>query len=288
MARQNGDAFRYVISVVLYGTIGLFLRYVGVPSEIVALCRGAMGSLFIYGYLRLKGQRLDAGAIRSNLSLLILSGISLGLNWIFLFAAYMHTSVAIASLCNYMAPMIVILLAPIVLREKLNLRRLPCVAAALVGIVLVSHPWDAATGSAAGVIYGLTAAACFVVIVICNRKMRSIPSLDRSVIQLALSALTILPYALIKNKGASLVWDTRSVLIILMLGIVHTGIAYIFYFRGMSSLPVQTFAILGYLEPAVSVICSALFLNEAMGAAGWIGTVMIIGAAVVSEIIPDS
>ena len=285
--RKQRDLIGYIISVVLYGTIGLFLRHTALPSEIVALCRGALGSLFIYVYLRLKGQRPDRAAIKRNLPLLLLSGISLGLNWVFLFAAYMHTSVAIASLCNYMAPMIVILIAPAVLREKLNKRKLPCAAAALLGIILVSHPWDAAQGSAAGVIFGLTAAGCFVVIVICNRKMQGIPSLDRSVIQLALSALTCLPYVLIKNKGASLSWDTRSVMIILMLGIVHTGIAYIFYFRGMASLPVQTFAILGYLEPVVSVLCSALFLREPLGLAGGIGTVLVIGAAVASEVIGE-
>jgi drug/metabolite transporter (DMT)-like permease len=68
-----------------------------------------------------------------------------------------------------------------------------------------------------------------------------------------------------------------------MLGVLHTGVAYCLYFSGMGSLPVQTVAILGYLEPVVSVLCSAFFLREAMGVSGWIGAVLIIGAAVVSE-----
>ncbi|MBQ7144079.1 MAG: EamA family transporter [Oscillospiraceae bacterium] len=277
------ERFKYILAVVLYGTIGMLLRYVSAPSELVAMCRGLLGSGFILLVLRLQGRRLDWEAIRRNRKWLLVAGVSLGLNWIFLFAAYMQTTVAIASLCNYMAPLIVILIAPLALRERLDKRKMPCVAAAFLGIVLVSGVWNGGAGSLSGVIMGLLAAVCFVVIVICNRKLRDIPALDRSVVQLALSALTILPYVLFHNRGVVLTLDARSVLIILTLGVLHTGLAYCWYFSGMGSLPVQTVAILGYLEPVVSVLCSALFLREAMGPAGWIGAVLIIGAAVVSE-----
>ena len=277
---------KYITAVVLYGTIGLFLRYVTVPSEIVAMCRGMIGSVFIFLYLKAKHRNPDVKAIRRNWKVLLVAGISLGLNWIFLFAAYMHTTVAIASLCNYMAPIIVIMIAPLALHEPLDKRKMPCVIVAFIGIILVSGVWNGETPNVSGVLMGLAAAGCFVVIVICNRKIRDIDALDKSVIQLLISACTIFPYVLIRNAGAPLHVDMRSVLIILVLGIVHTGIAYCLYFSGMGSLPVQTVAILGYLEPVVSVLCSVLFLHERMGVAGWIGAGMILGAAVVSEAIP--
>ena len=277
------ERMRYVTAVVLYGTIGMFLRYVDLPSEIVALCRGSIGALFIFLYQKSRHQVIDREAIRRNLFWLLLSGICLGLNWIFLFAAYIQTTVAIASLCNYMAPAIVVLIAPLLLHEPLEKRKLPCVAAALVGIILVSGVWNGSVGSISGVIMGLAAALCFVGIVICNRKIHDIDAMDKSVVQLAVSALTILPYVLVRNFHASLQWTLPSVLIILMLGAIHTGVAYCLYFSGMGSLPVHTVAILGYLEPVVSVLCSALFLHESMGPAGWAGAVLIIGAAVLSE-----
>ena len=277
------ERVKYILAVVIYGTIGLFLRYVSLPSEIVALCRGIIGSGFILLYLRAKRQRVNVPAIRQNLFWLAASGICLGLNWIFLFAAYMHTTVAIASLCNYMAPIIIILIAPIVLHEPLDMRKIPCVIAALIGIVLVSGVWGGSVGNIAGIFLGFASASCFVGIVICNRKIHDVPAFDKAAFQLAMSALTILPYVLLKNHGAALEVDLRSVLIILTLGIVHTGIAYCFYFSGLGSLPVQTIAILGYLEPVVSVLCSAFFLREALGITGWIGAVLVLGAAVVSE-----
>ena len=281
------ERIKYITAVILYGTIGMLLRYVHLPSEIVAMCRGILGSAFILVFLKVKGRRMDRSAICRNLKWLVLGGFCLGLNWIFLFAAYMQTTVAIASLCNYMAPIIVILIAPAVLREKLDRRKMPCVLAAFAGIVLVSGVWNGSIGSVSGLIMGLAAALSFVVIVICNRKIREIQALDKSVIQLAISAVTILPYVLVKNWGTPLNLDTQSVLIILVLGLVHTGFAYCLYFSGMGSLPVQTVAILGYLEPVVSVLCSAFFLHETMDVAGWIGAALIIGAAVVSESLPE-
>ncbi len=222
-------------------------------------------------------------AIRKNRIWLLISGVCLGLNWVFLFAAYLHTTVAIASLCNYMAPMIVIVVAPAVLHERLNKRKIPCVIAAFVGIILVSGFWNGEIGDAAGILMGLMAAICFVIIVICNRKMQGINPYDKSIVQLVISAVTVLPYVLVKNWGIEINWNVKSVVIIIVLGLVHTGVAYCLYFSGMTTLPVQTVAILGYLEPVVSVICSAVILHEHMNISGWIGAVLILGAAIISE-----
>ena len=278
---------KYIAAVIIYGTIGMTLRYISFPSEVVVLCRGAVGSLVVLLYTLWRHTPPDRAAIRKNLGWLFLSGVALGLNWVFLFAAYRRTTVAVASLCNYMAPLIVILAAPLALRERLNKKKLPCVAVALLGIVLVSGVADGGLGNPAGVALGLTAAACFVCIVLCNRKLRDIRAMDRALVQLAVSAATILPYALVHNRGVPLQADLRSLLVVLMLGVLHTGVAYCFYFSGMASLPVQTVAVLGYLEPVVSVLCSALFLREAMTPAGWLGAALIVGAAVVSELIPE-
>ena len=148
----------YIVAVVLYGTIGMFLRHVRLPSEIVAMCRGIIGSAFILIYLRIRHRKPDRAAICKNLKWLLLAGISLRLNWIFLFAAYMKTTVAIASLCNYMAPIIVILVAPVALKDRPDIRKMPCVTAALVGIVLVSGVQNGSDGSISGAVLELSAA----------------------------------------------------------------------------------------------------------------------------------
>ncbi len=279
------ERIKFIIATILYGTIGLFLRFVELPSEAVALYRGILGAGFILLYLLARRQRPDARAIRKNILWLLLSGAGLGLNWIFLFAAYVNTTVAIASLCNYMAPIFIIILTPFVLGEKLDMRKIPCILAALVGIVLVSGVVEGGIVGPLGVAFGLAGACCFVGIVFCNRKLSDISSFDRAFVQLAVSAVTVLPYVMIKNGGLPLP-DLKSGMIVLMLGVLQTGVAYCLYFSGMAKLPVQSVAILGYIEPVVSVLCSVIFLREPLGWYGGIGAALIIAAAAISEVIP--
>lgn len=287
MSKTGTERIKYITSVALYGTIGIFLRHVSFPTELVAMCRGILGTAFILAFMALRHRKVDREAIRKNLLWLVLSGICLGLNWIFLFAAYVKTTVAVASLCNYMAPLLVIIAAPMVLHEKLNIKKLPCVAVAFIGIVLVSGVIGGGKGDPKGVAYGLAAAVAFMCIVLSNRKLKDISAMERSIVQLSVSAVTILPYFIWNNRDSVITVDTGSVLIVLMLGILHTGVAYCLYFSGLGTLPVQTIAILGYLEPVVSVFCSALILREYMSVWGWLGAGLIIVSAVVSELIPQ-
>lgn len=281
------EKLKYVAAVLLYGTVGTFLRFVALPSEMVAFFRGLIGAVFILLALLFRGKRPDGAAIRRNGRWLLLSGVCLGLNWLFLFAAYVETSVAVASLCNYLAPVLVIAAAPLLLRERLDKRKLPLILLALIGIVLVSGVLGGGGGSLKGVLLGLAAAVCFAAIVLCNRRLRDISPMDRSLVQLALSAATLLPFVLVKSWGHWPAPDLGSVLIVLLLGAVHTGFAYCLYFSGMGSLPVQTVALLGYLEPVVSVLCSAFFLAEPLTPLGWLGAALILGAAAAGELLPE-
>ncbi len=286
MKKEHKERLRFILSVVLYGTVGMCMRFAALPSEAAALYRGVIAVLFLLLYRLVRREKADRAAIRSNALLLVLSGVALGLNWICLFAAYEKTTVAIASLCDYMAPIFVIILTPFVLKQKLDGRKIPCIAAAFFGIVLVSGIIGGSVGNPVGIVSGLTGAVCFAGLVFCNCKMRDVSAMDRTTVQLAVSVVVILPYVLIKNGGIPLptlgAWP-----LVLMLGVLQTGVAYVLYFGGIAALPVQTVAILGYLEPVISVLCSVIFLHEPLGWMGWIGAVMILSAAAVSELMPE-
>lgn len=280
---------RYICAMVLYATIGPILRFVNLPSEAVVLFRGAVGALFVLLFMYAKGMRPDVAAIRANLPALIGSGVALGLNWVFLFAAYLHTTVAIASLCNYMAPIVVIALSPLLYGERLGSKKLACVVAAVTGIALVSDLPGALAGEVnlVGVALGLAAAAAFVLIVIFNKTLHDIGAYDRVVVQLATSACVVLPYVLFENHGIPLPADTRTWLLVALLCLVQTGVAYVFYFGAMGVLPVQEVALLGYIEPVMSVVLSALVLNEPLGFAGVLGAALVLTAAAASELIQE-
>lgn len=276
---------KYILSVIIYGTIGYILHFINLPSEIVVLGRGVIGSIFIYLYLRFTRQKMEVEAIKKNLKYLIPSGIALGLNWVFLFASYRVSTVALGSLCNYMAPIILIVISPIVFKEEIAFKKVICVIVAFIGIVLVSGILESdVVVNVEGIILGLLAAVCFVLIIIFNKRLRGVPVYDKVIVQLATSAITVLPYAIFNNINIHLVFDTRSVLLIILLGVVHTGLAYCLYFGSINNIPVQSVAILGYIEPVCGVLTSVILLHEPISFLGIIGGVLIIVSACLCEI----
>ena len=125
---EKSSRFVMILSMVIFGTIGILRRYIPYSSSLVAMVRGIIGSVFLLLVILLSKKSFDKSAIRSNLLLLIFSGAAIGFNWIFLFEAYNYTTVATATLCYYLAPIIVILLSPVVLKEKLTLKKILCTA----------------------------------------------------------------------------------------------------------------------------------------------------------------
>ena len=281
---NNTKTFKYLFAVLLYGTIGYFLHYVDAASEFVVMCRGLIGSIFIFVVMIIRKQLPDIQAIKKNLFMLVLSGVALGLNWIFLFAGYRY-AVAITSLINYLAPMMVVVISALYLKEKLTKKQLICLALSLLGIILVSGLFDGEISADIHCfVYGFLAAIGFVVLVLCNRKIHDIKPLDKTVVQLFASFLTVLPFVLI-NHSIPEHLDVNSMLIVCMLGVVHTGIAYILYFSSIDTLPVSEVAIVGYLEPVLSILTGAIIFDEKVTVFGGIGALLILLSAMASELL---
>ena len=278
----------YILAVCIYGSISILIRYTDFPSEAIALYRAILGSFFIFLFQRMRGEKLDRDAVKTNLKWLVLSGMSLGLNWIFLFAAYINTSISIASLINYTAPVIVVAIAPLVLHEKLDMRKIPFVFISFAGVVLVSGVLEGGTGvgSFIGIIDACLASLTFVGILIFSRKMSYVPPLDRVFVQLLSAAAVIAVYVLITDHGIPVPKDPGTVMSLLIVGSVYTALANILYFAGIMGLPVQAVAVLGYLESATAILISLVVFHEPMSLMAWTGAVMIISSAVISELMP--
>ena len=71
---------------------------------------------------------------------------------------------------------------------------------------------------------------------------------------------------------------------LLVVGIIHTGIAYVLYFGSVQKMPSQTVAVLSYIDPVGAILLAWLILGEGMSLAEIIGAILILGAALVSEI----
>lgn len=278
---------KLISSMFLFGTIGIFVHYLPLPSAFIAMVRGFTGAVFLLLLMAIKKQKPDGKAIKSNLLILLLSGAALGINWILLFEAYRYTTVATATLCYYFAPMLVILVSPLLLKEKLTRRKLFCVALALVGMVFVSGILNAGFSGGSeyvGVLFGIGAACFYASVMILNKKLHDIEAYDRTVMQLGVAGVVILPYVLLTQHVAAADFTVTVIILLAVVGIVHTGVTYALYFASMKDLPAQTVAIFSYIDPIVAILLSALFLKEPLGVYGVIGAVLVLGATFISEL----
>lgn len=280
-----------MLAMFIFGTIGLFVKYIPLPSSAIAMARGFVGAIFLLILIKIKKQSMDKGAIKANLSKLCLSGALLGFNWILLFEAYRYTTVATATLCYYLAPVIVILVSPVFLKEKLTWKKLVCVFVALIGMVFVSgvlgvlKTGHLEKGEFTGILFGLGAACFYACIVLTNKKIKDISAYDMTIVQLAVAGIILVPYVLLTQDLSGIELSTKAVVLLAVVCVIHTGIAYALYFGSMKGLKGQTVAILSYIDPVVAILMSALILREGFTANGVLGAVLILGATFANEII---
>lgn len=275
-----------IASMCIFGTIGILRRYIPLSSSLVALVRGVIGSLFLLLVCLLTKRTLDKKAMKQNLLLLALSGAGIGFNWILLFEAYNYTSVATATLCYYLAPILVILASPVVLKEKLTLKKLLCTIVALIGMILVSGVAEAGFAGITelkGIFFGLAAAVLYASVILMNKKMPGVPSYDKTIFQLGLASIALLPYVLLTENLQTVSLTPAALVLLLVAGVIHTGIAYWLYFGSMDHLPSHTVALLSYIDPILAIFLSVLLLRESMTLSAGLGAVMILGAAYISE-----
>lgn len=273
-----------ILSVTIFGTIGLARRSIPLPSGAIGFFRGAIGTLTLLLVMLIIRKKPSREAIRRNLWVLLTSGAFIGFNWILLFEAFNYTSVATATLCYYMAPMLVVLVSPFLLGERMTLRRGICVLVTLVGAVCVSGVLRGGNMSWKGILLGLGAALLYASIILLNKKLRDIDAYDRTVVQLAAAAAVLLAYTLLAEEISIDAFTPSVIWLLLLVGVVHTGICYALYFGSVGALKAQTVAIFSYIDPAVAVLLSAFVLHEEMGIIEIVGAVLILGSAVVSEL----
>ena len=281
-------------SMTVFGTIGIFRRYIPFPSGMISLCRAIIGTLFLVGFVLVKGNKPDFLAIKQNLKFLIPAGILLGFNWILLFEAYQYTEISTATLCYYMEPVFFILGAAFFLKEKLTIKSFFCVIAALIGMGLVSEfslkGFNITNTSAdfKGILLSLAAAVLYTTVVLISKHLKDIDGVNVSLMQLATASVVLTLYVLIFEDTSTVSFTPLNTTMLLIIGIVHTGIAYALYYSCLKNLKSQTIALYSYIDPVVSVILAVLILNEEMNFLKIVGAILILGAAMVNEFYPHS
>ena len=285
MLKINGnmkEKVSMVFSMVVFGTIGIFVEYIGLPSGVIASFRGISGAFVILFVMLLTGRKVDFKAVKKKLPVLLASGAAIGFNWILLFEAYRFTGIPVATVCYYTAPIIVVIASAFVYKEKLKAKQIICVFIALIGVALVSGVFQSYGSKITGVLCGLGAAVLYASVMIMNKFMGNVEVYERTVIQLASAGFVVLPYASFTMGNIS--FNSKSIILLVVVGVVHTGFAYLLYFGAIKKLKSQTVAILSYIDPASAIILSSLVFMQLPTVYEFVGVVLIMAAALLSEI----
>ena len=283
MKKENTAKLFMVIAMFIFGTIAPFVRSINVSSGELALYRAVMAAALVGGFLLVTRQKLSLGSIKKELLLLILSGAAMGINWILLFEALKKTTVSLATLSYYFAPVIVMAVCPILFKEKLSAKQIICFVMATAGLVLITGTAGGGSNDLLGIAFGLGAAVFYAAVMLLNKFIKGVAGLHRTFIQFLAAAVVLLPYVAFTGGFGLGELDGIGWGALLILGLVHTGITYCMYFSALKELPGQTAAILSYIDPLVAVAVG-FFMNERMTAIQIIGGLLILGFTLWGEL----
>ncbi|MBE6747488.1 MAG: EamA/RhaT family transporter [Ruminococcaceae bacterium] len=286
MKKLNNPRILLVISMAVFGTIGLFVRNIPLESGEIALYRAVLAAILIGLYLLVTKQKIPFKAIKKEIPLLLFSGVAMGINWILLFQAYKYTTVSVATLSYYFAPVIVTLICPILFREKMTAKQWICFIMSTVGIVLITGIGDMGEGNThlMGILFGLGAAVFYATVILLNKFIKNVDGIHRTFLQFIAAIIILVPYVLLTDGINLSSLYMKGWANLLVVGLIHTGVTYCMYFSSLKELPGQKAAILSYIDPLVAVLVSVTILGEGMTLMQVIGGALILGFTLWNEV----
>ena len=289
MKRTMNPRLMLITSMTVFGTLGIFVRNIPVSSGELALYRAILAALLIAVFLLVTKQKIPFANIKREVPLLLASGVAMGINWILLFEAYKYTTVSVATLRYYFAPVIVTVVCPILFKERLTGKQIVCFVMSTLGLVLITGIGDIGGGSDfLGILFGLGAAVFYATVILLNKFIKNVEGIHRTFLQFLSAIVILIPYV-IMTSGVTLGnlnglgWAN-----LLIVGLIHTGVTYCMYFSSLKELPGQKAAILSYIDPLVAVLISVTILGESMTVWQVIGGILILGFTLWNEISPKT
>ena len=274
-----------IISMVIFGTLAPFVRNVSVSSGELALYRAVMAAILIGMFFIISKQKIDIKAIKKEIPILLISGIAMGFNWILLFEAYKYTTVSVATLSYYFAPVIVTAVCPFLFKEKMTAKQIICFIASTIGLVLVINAGSLSGGKDyIGILFGLGAAVLYATVILLNKFIKGVAGIQRTFLQFIAAIIVLVPYVSFTSGVTLGGMNATGWMSLAAVGIVHSAFAYCLYFSAIKEVPGQTAAILSYADPLVAVIISVTLLGEPLTVQQLIGGILILGFTLLNEL----
>lgn len=285
MNRLKSPRLMMIFSMAIFGTLGVFVRNIPVSSGELALYRAILAAVLIAVYLGITKQKIPFANIKKEVPLLLASGVAMGVNWIFLFQAYKYTTVSLATLSYYFAPVIVTVACPFLFKEKLTGKQIICFLMSTVGLVMITGIGKIGSNTDfIGILWGLGAAFFYAVVILLNKFIKGVEGIHRTFLQFLSAIVILIPYVAVTGGVTLGQLHTVGWINLLIVGLLHTGITYCLYFSALKELPGQKAAILSYIDPLVAVVISVTVLGESMTVWQAVGGLLILGFTLWNEV----
>lgn len=285
MNKLKSPRLMMIFSMVIFGTLGVFVRNIPVSSGELALYRAILAALLIAVYLGITKQKIPFANIKKEVPLLLASGVAMGVNWIFLFQAYKYTTVSLATLSYYFAPVIVTVACPFLFKEKLTGKQIICFLMSTAGLIMITRIGKIGSNTDfIGILWGLGAAFFYAVVILLNKFIKGVEGIHRTFLQFFSAIVILIPYVAVTGGVTLGQLHTVGWINLLIVGLLHTGITYCLYFSALKELPGQKAAILSYIDPLVAVVISVTVLGESMTVWQAVGGLLILGFTLWNEV----
>ncbi len=277
----------FVAAMLIFGSNGVFASMLEMSGAQLVLLRTLIGGAVLLIIILISRSRTPKEVLLREKWRLLFAGVCLGANWALLFEAYNLMNVSLATLTYYTAPVLVLVLAPLVLKERQNGLAYLGMAIVIVGMLLVVGTDFGEGGvSATGLIVGLGSAVFYAMLMLVNKQITGVSGLNLTFIEIVIAAVILLPYVFATSGGVPLPTDARGIFALLFLCTVNTGFACWLYFSSMNRLPAKAVALMGYFDPVSALIFSAVFLDERLSGVQLAGAVLVLAGALVGQFRP--
>lgn len=245
-------------AVLLFGISGLFGKWLTLSPLTIVLGRVFFSSIFLIILISRRKLSLRLSQYR-DYSYLIIMGIILAVHWISFFASIQLATVTIGLLTFSTFPIFVTLLEPYCFKEKLHIRDLLATFLTFVGVILVVPGRNMDSSMFQGFMCGIVSGLTYAILSLLNRKyVNHYPSLIVAFYEQSTACILLLPIVLLTPTTLT----PRDIALLVILGVVFTGVSHTLFITGLKYVRVQTAGIISALEPVYGIILAACFLGE--------------------------
>ncbi|WP_144510771.1 DMT family transporter [Bacillus sp. FJAT-22090] len=284
---MNGTAMlKMTLSMAIFGSIGFFTGKTGIPAEELVFVRCICATIFLGLCWLISGQHKVEIWRKKEVIQTLVCGIFLVLNWVFLFKAFEEMSITIAISIYNLAPIFVLILGSLFLKERMNLTSLLAIIICFLGSIFIIGIQNFTTLTdflGSGFIWALLSALCYAMTMLLGKGINGLSAYAMTFVQTTVGIFMLFPFMdFAVFHGLS----GENWLYILGTGLIHTGFVYFLFFDSLRKLSTVVISALVFVDPVVAILLDTIILNFRPSTLQTIGIILIFSGIIYTLIKP--